>query len=384
MKQQDVHFPFGLFPVDSHEETCHLYAEVIPILSEAYPLPPILPSRHPLLQQLEGRFPIHDTLPPWWYACADALVSECPALHSLLSTLSREEFRRGSIDQHRWKAWRTAQYQSMTDQEKSQHRWRKGPSLYWLMDEVLPLASKSFWLERWVNRGSREMPKALDLVITSAPEWWLNMSNGRGWCSCMGTGDDRNPRIIGNWYDSGVMLAAVVARGVDCWTPDCLIARCTFRLVWDAVETGEEYSQVRATSLAPRIVLGRIYHNDFATACNLIAHLIAKCEARRMSWGCIAGTNTAQFIRNGSIGPVVMSESSCRALGLAYWHPAQVEEPYLDGEAHFREPVECSEEGSWSYPLLAIYPCRLPEQGHRSLPANSVSTCQSEVERVGM
>ena len=43
----------------------------------------------------------------------------------------------------------------------------------------------------------------------------------------------RDPRIIGNWYDTGVVLAALVARGADCWTPDCLIARTTVRLVID-------------------------------------------------------------------------------------------------------------------------------------------------------
>ena len=95
-----------------------------------------------------------------------------------------------------------------------------------------PKAEK-VWLDRFVNRGDKDIPLDLDLVITSDPAWWLTMGNGRGWSSCAGTGTTRDPRIIGNWYDTGVVLAALVARGADCWTPDCLIARTTVRLVID-------------------------------------------------------------------------------------------------------------------------------------------------------
>src|SRR5260370_27897555 len=136
------------------------------------------------------------------------------------------------------------------------------------MAGALAAQSRKVWLDRFVNRGDKDIPLDLDLVITSDPAWWLTMVNGRRWSSYTGTGTTRDPRFIGNWYDTGVVLAALVARGADCWAPDCLIARTTVRLVVDDMPTALE--QVVTERSALRLVLGQVYHNDLTSACNLL------------------------------------------------------------------------------------------------------------------
>lgn len=278
MMQHELHIPFGLSHVENYEEVSRRYTATIPDLAKNTPLPPALPSRHPALEQLEGRYAVQDRLPPWWHGCVDALISECPCLEPLVRPTSLEEFRRGSIDQRRWNRWRNAECQ-LTEGQKPVPCWQHhGPGLYRIMAEVLPAQDRPLWLDRFVIRGDKDIPLDVDLVITSAPQWWLNMSNGRGWSSCMGAGSDRNPRITGNWYDTGVVLAALVARCADCWAPDCLIARTTVRLVVDDVPTALE--QVVTERSALRLVLGQVYHNDLTSACNLLVSLVALFEER--------------------------------------------------------------------------------------------------------
>ncbi len=360
MTPHDPRFPFGLSHVANYEAVCRHYAAAIPALAKEAPLPPALPGRHTALAQLEGRYAVQDCIPPWWHGCVDALTQVCPCLEPLLRTISREEFRRGSIDQQRWKLWRNEQCRLADDKRKPVPCWQQhGPGLYKIMTEVLPAQERPVWLERFVSRGDKDIPLELDLVITSAPEWWLNMGNGRGWYSCMGTGADCDPRIIGNWYDTGAVLAALVARGADCWTPDCLIARTTVRVVMDKVPTSEEQETTAVAPSALQMVLGRVYHNDLASACNLLVTLAALLEQQGMRWGCIAGTNTAQFAQDGSLGALDIERVSHTAQGVPYWLPATVERPALEGQVAYLERAGQESGGSWTYPSFSVYACHM-------------------------
>lgn len=353
----DSRFPFGLSVVSQHQDLCRRYAEAVPDLVADYPLPARLPRRHPILQALEGTYPVQDTLPPWWSACRQSLIKSCPCIAPLVHAISREEFRHGAIDQQRWKMWRN---ESCELPKASGSCWREhGPGLYWILDEVLPTESRRLWLDRFGNRGDKDTPRDLDLVLTAAPQWWLNMGNGRGWHSCMGRGSNRDQRVVGNWYDTGLLFAAQVSRDADCWAEDCLIARTTVRVVWEGELALGAAGSTMMMPTEPRVVFGRTYHNDLTAACNLLLSLATLVEEQHLSWGCIADTNTAQYARDGSLGAVEVADSSRTAFGPAFWRPAGIDEPYLDGEASYREREEREQDGFWAYPILSQYSCRL-------------------------
>jgi hypothetical protein len=367
VKQHELHAPFGLSQVANYEEILRRYISVMPELAQETPLPQTLPTRHPLLAQLEGRYTLQDHLPPWWHGCVEALTAACPCLDTLVRSLSQEEFRRGSIDQQRWKRWRNAECQLTEEQTPVPCQKRRGPGLYWIMAGALPAQNRQVWLDRFVNRGDKDIPLDLDLVITSDPAWWLTLGNGRGWSSCTGT--TRDPRLIGNWYDTGVVLAALVARGADCWTPDCLIARTTLRLVIDN-NTGSVASADTVES-SLRVVLGQVYHNDLTSSCNLLVSLAELFEQHKLSWGCIAGTNTAQFAQDGSLGELAIEEEARKALGVPNFLPAKTERPTLEGQVAYLESDELASGGSWTYPLFSVYACQLLDPiSHATVQSN--------------
>ena len=351
-------FPFGLTPVTDRAAMQQRYRETAPQLARDFPIPSDLPRRHPLLARLEGRFPLEDQLPPWWAACREAFQQRCPCLEPLLAGMTCAEFRRGSLDHTRWKTWRACLCSAAPGVlETACGCLHRAWNLSLLAEDILVGETRERWRDLIVNRGEKGIARDLDLVITSTADWWLNMSNGHGWTSCMGHGNDRDPRIIGNWYDTGVLLAALVERGADCWTPDTLIARTTLRLAWKAatLDDGFEPTVVYPSSL--RIVSGRVYHNDQTAAYNLLAALIQRIEQRGLAWGCIAATNTANAVATGLLGPVVVEQQVDHCAGVAFWRPGAVDEPYLDGEACFRERRAESSFGILAYPSLTIYPC---------------------------
>ncbi len=378
--QCDIHsqFPYGVYEVADHEAVSSRYTDEAPSLARNAPLPTHLPRRHPLLESLVATFQVQDTLPPWWHSCVSDLTQVCPCLHPLLCRLSRAEFRQGTIDQKRWREWRTSScpnrslcngWSTVERVEEQENQpvpcWQHyGPSLYWMLDKVLPPSEqKRAWMDQFVNRGNKAMPENLDLVITADPAWWLNMSNGRGWYTCMGSGDDRDPRIIGNWYDIGVLLAALVERGADCWTSESLIARTIVRLVEERPRRKAEatFSQGELPpSPQYRLALGRVYHNDLTAASTLLTHLIGFCEEHGLAWGCIGGTNVLSFAQNGLLGPVQIDKKTVRSSGVSFWRPEYVETPYLDGEASFSEPDLWEHGGYRTAPTLTIVPCRFP------------------------
>ena len=379
MAQTGTRYPFGLTPVANYEEVCHRYNEAISELAKEYPLPEALPARHPVLAQLEGRYSIQDQLPFWWLKCIDVIAQACPCLGPLLRAVSLQEFRRGSIEQQRWREWHNSVCQRSGERHKADACWyHQGPGLYKIMAEVLSTDNRALWLERFVRRGEKEMPADLDLVITSYPSWWLNMGNGRRWYSCIGAGPDRDPRTIGNWYDTGVLLAALVPRSADCWTPACLIARTTLRLVLEELSSAENDLDVHVGGVdehvpmqsqwVERVVIGRVYHNDLTVACNLLAALVEHFEQHGLYWGCITGTNTAQFAYDRMFGKLLLERAQHQTLGQAYWLPKGVQRPIMEGQV---DCIECEEPdgGSrWIYPAIWAHACHssAPTQTARS------------------
>jgi hypothetical protein len=223
---------------------------------------------------------------------------------------------------------------------------------------VLQAEGEQVWLDRLVHRGDEDIPLDLDLVITSDPAWWLNMGNGRGWSFPAGSGSLRDPLVISNWYDTGVVLAALVARGADCWQPDCLIACTTVRLV---LENGTGSIDLRdQTKSSLRAVLGQVNHHDLTSAYNLLVSLAALFEQHGLSWGCIAGTNTAEFARDGSLGELVIEKGTRTAMGVPNFLPTGIERPALEGEVTYLENDEQAGDGRWTYPLFSVYACYLP------------------------
>ncbi len=350
----------------------------MPLLAAQVTLPLTLPCRHPALSQLEGRYPVEDRLPPWWESCIKALTRQCPCLEPLLRATSREEFRHGSLDQQRWKSWRNTACRLSGEAQRLTPCWHHaGPSLSRMLAAVLPAGERPVWLDRYIGRGAKEMPPELDLVITAHPAWWLNMANGRNWFSCMGTGPDRDLRLPGNWYDTGVALAALVERGGDCWAPGALIARTTVRVVTEDLLAldEQEVSQTPSDHPLQRVVLGRVYHNDHTVACTLLSTLVDLFEAHRLPWGCIAGTTTAEMILGGSLGALDIASEPHQASGFPYWLPADIERPALEGQVAYLEPDEQagrggSSKGNWTSPSFGIHACQRPRPALPSLPSD--------------
>jgi len=373
------YFPFGIGRIMDYTELWRRYTEEIPLLAEQVTLPLALPCRHPALSHLEGRYPVEDRLPPWWQDCLKALTRRCPCLEPLLSATSREEFRRGSLDQQRWKAWRDTSCRLSGEAQRPTPCWHDaGPGLSRLLTAVLAAGERPVWLDRFVGRGTKDLPRELDLVITAHPAWWLNMANGRNWFSCMGTGPDRDLRLPGNWYDTGVVLAALVERGGDCWASEVLIARTTLRVATEdhlPVPGEQEISQTPGERPVQRVVLGRVYHNDHTAACTLLSTLEDLFEAHRLPWGCIAGSATAEMILDGSLGALDIGREPRQAAGFPYWLPADIERPAMEGQVAYLERDEQggsggSSKGSWTFPSFGIHACQRLRPALPSLPSD--------------
>jgi hypothetical protein len=53
---------------------------------------------------------------------------------------------------------------------------------------------------------------------------------------------------------------------------------------------------------------------------------------------------------------------------VSFWHPEKVEEPYLDGDAFYREYKDREHGGFWADPSISFYSC------HRHMPVCSHAT----------
>jgi hypothetical protein len=306
-------FPYGTFSVS--EETQQRYSafrqpDTYPFTKE---LPQELPLHHPLLQRLEGHFPVCDMLPPWWH---DFVAQEPMVLQPLLRMLSIREFRMGCFDEQRWRDWK--QDPALVD-----HLPRR-PRLDAFFD-----SSRAFpvpwhtWLE---DRGAKDTPEELDLVISSHPEALFLMSNGDGWYSCLhpsrGTCRDQ---LSGNWYDTGLAVAMLLPRGASLWDGASsykagpVIARTTLRVM---ERDGE-----------PLIILGRCYHNNETSLLHLLKCLLERCETEQLAWGMMCHSSVTSPFLDGKLGSVYKTRSfhSATVRGTPFWLPEQHLWPYVDG-----------------------------------------------------
>ena len=315
-----VRFPYGTYRVD--EDCIERYDDDYEHADE-YPLPTELPLHHPLLQALEGTTSVQDAPAPWWPNC----VAAAPAfLRPLLAGLSVEEYRSGVVDDTRWRAFKHTNAEAL-----KAHRLTS-PKLSQLL-AALPERgaddpfSPPTWTQLFTDRGPAVTPTTLDLVISTQPQHFFNMSNGRGWTSCQFRGHD--PICLpGNFYDTGVAVAMLLAPGADIWQDDVVIARLTLRVVRERARKRE------------CIAIGNSYHNDRSAATWLILHLIRLLEERRHPWGFIEDTTSDGYRALGELGSALQRRDWRReveAQGDPVWIPEPISPPYLDGSAQWTD-----------------------------------------------
>src|SRR5690348_12469324 len=103
--------PYGTYDVGL--ETIKQYVAQAPSLSNYYPLSEVLPLHHPLLQQLEGIYPVQDAPAPWWPLC---VAQVDPLLQPLLAGVTAQEYRQGTITEERWRAFKQEHADSQQEQ----------------------------------------------------------------------------------------------------------------------------------------------------------------------------------------------------------------------------------------------------------------------------
>jgi hypothetical protein len=244
----------------------------------------------------------------------------------LLAGLSVEEYRSGIVDDARWRAFKR------TNAEALKALCLTSPKLSQLL-AVLPERgaddpfSPPTWSQLFTDRGPAGTPKTLDLVISTQPQHFFNMSNGRGWTSCQYRGHD--PICLpGNFYDTGVATAMLLAPEADIWQDNAVIARLTLRVVRERAHKRE------------CIAIGNSYHNDMTAATWLILHLIRMLEERRHPWGFIEDTTSDGYRALGELGSALQQRSWRReveAQGDPVWIPEPISPPYLDGSAQWTD-----------------------------------------------
>ncbi len=308
----DIMFPYGTFPLDDLFRTRYAmdYSK-----ASFYPLPEVLPYHHPLFSRLEGRSALPDRPSPWWPDCVEQIGH--PALRALLAPVSGQEFREGVIEASRWKQFR--QKLSECDRETLPSSPKLAPML-----ECTDYASLFTW------RGAKDTPALLDLLITACPLHALYMSNGPDWKSCQHfrTGE-YNVCLVGNFYDTGVAAAMVLAPQANVWDSGAVLARTTLRVF------------VNEGHLC--IGIGQTYHNNDTLAFLLLFQLAELLDRQQISWGFLSEINSFSYARNGYLGAELKQRSNCaESITLRsepFWLPNGWATPYVDGGKHTWELV---------------------------------------------
>jgi hypothetical protein len=299
-------------------------------LEQQVPLTDSLPYHHPALERLTGRTPICDAPGPWW---SDMLETVPEDLQELLRDISPEEYRAGVVADHRWRAFK----------RHHAHLSHRGPSIGGLLDfssNTSPNAA--LWETLWQERGSKDTPLEMDLVISTQPECFLNMSNGSGWSSCMGLCSSGSSRSLpGNFYDPGVAIAMLLPRGASIWDKKVIIARTTLR---------HQHFQEQGGDV---IALGRCYHNNRTAAQNLILSLISLLETQGLVWGFIMSTSSHDLWTQGHLGAERqhIQLTSSVTYGDAFYLPRpDCLQPFVDGACSWQDTYR--DEETW-YTLRA-------------------------------
>jgi hypothetical protein len=310
-------FPYGTFSVDASARDLYTKAR----LSQSYPLPDVLPMHHPVLQQLEGVYPMVDTLPPWWTHWASR---SDPILKPLLQAVTMREWRLGVLNQERWRSWK----RDMSPQElehfqltSTGNRLLHSPKLI----AALTTYDQKVWFEK---RGPKDTPQDLDLIISFRLEYLLNMSNGCGWTSCQHLYEGSyNERLPGNWYDTGVAVAMVVPRGADIWQgverekDGVILARTTLRVFIEHNNT-------------PVVVICRPYDNNKTLLSLLLSRLVTLFRDHGLSWGTMPDSSLTDLLETGFIGNYqrVPRGEERDLQSVAFWMPPDFDLPYVDGD----------------------------------------------------
>ncbi len=303
-------FPYGTFSVDSSVRNLYNQAP----LSRTYPLPDKLPMHHPVLQQLEGVYLVVDTLPPWW---SHFVEKSDLTVKPLLQEVTIREWRSGVFDDKRWRAWKE-RVSSQGENAFLTSDLMQRPKLAALFSDV-----EKDWFE---ERGPKDTPEELDLVISFRPEYLLNMSNGDGWMSCQHLYDGSEHECLpANWYDLGMAVALVVPHGADIWQgtenarEGVVLARTTLRVFAEHEQT-------------PMIVIGRCYHNNRTLVALLLSSLVSHFQQQGLSWGSMPYFYLTNLLQNGFIGSYQQKEEEQELHSVAFWRPSDIDNlPYIDG-----------------------------------------------------
>ena len=298
-------FPYGTFCVDA--EVCERYAQDY-ARARSYPLPARLPSHHPLLQRLEGTYPLAYEIPPWWHACVSQMKSK--ALRQVLATISPAEFRTGCLEQLRWKAFRA----TLSADER-----RQVPT----SPKIATLLEQTEWEVPFGTRGPVDAPEQLKLVISTRPHEFLYMSNGWEWRSCQHFDDgSENQCLPGNFYDTGVAVAMLLPAHMQVEEPSSVLARTTLRVFRANEQTV--------------VAIGRTYHNNATLALLLVSRLATLLDEQYLTWGFMSEVNTLSDCRHGLLGPALLQRLHWGAWGEseACWFPDSWHLPYIDGGEH--------------------------------------------------
>jgi hypothetical protein len=328
---ENANFPYGTFAVPQSVRVQYNNA----YLSNEYPLPEVLPMHHPVLQQLEGIYPVVDALPPWW----NDYMKECdPIIKSLLQEVNIREFRAGAIDQQRWQAWREQLPEPVRQalQVSSCSSILRSP-------KILSLLSFP-WREYFEERGDKDTPQALDLVISFRPEFFLNMSSGNGWKSCQHLYHGSvNACLPANWYDTGLAVAMLLPRGVDIWEgaasarEGVVLARTTLRIFPDPRH--EQHFL---------IAICRTYSNNPTLLVLLLSQLIALFEEHQCSWSVIDYGELQGIMETGLMGAhyheAIYTDTFVK--GIPFWKPDSWSNPYVDSDEGYWDTAP---HGSVSY-----------------------------------
>jgi hypothetical protein len=300
-------FPYGTFPVDASVRALYRQAP----LSHICPLPNVLPMHHPVLQHLEGIYPMADTLPPWW---AEFAESHDPALKPLLQAVTRREWRLGVVDQQRWRCWKMQVQTTGSGKPLMQS------------PKLIPTFMDSYQKEWFEERGPKDTPEDLDLIVSFRPQHLLNMSNGWGWTSCQHLYEGScNQSLPANCYDSGVAVAMVVPRGADIWQGadrtrnGVVLARTTLRIFLEHD--------------TPVVVICRCYDNNKTVLSLLLSRLVTLFQDHGLPWGTIGYYALTDLMQSGFIGNYqrVGWEEERELSSPAFWMPPHFDQPYVDG-----------------------------------------------------
>lgn len=231
-------------------------------------------------------------------------------LQPLLSSISAHEFRTGCIEQARWKTFR----ESLASEPR--HLLPASP-------KIAALVEQTAWTTSFANRGPVDTAESFSLVISTHPQDFLFMSNGRDWRSCQhfSTGCE-NHQLPGNFYDTNVAVALVLLPNTSVGEEESVLVRTTLRIFLHQEQ--------------PLVTIGRTYHNNETLALLLLCKLAEIFDIRGLSWGFICGINALAYCQDDFLGPALSQrlEANIQLGSVPFCLPRGWYTPYIDKGSH--------------------------------------------------